>query len=482
MRKSLGALVVATLAIAGCSNPGTPHQEVTNPPIQANPPPPQRYEFDVRGAAYATSPGLFAVSTVAISTLPNCVNKLAPTRLCPTAITVDGETGGPEDLVSGSYITAVGGVWDPPETDNAKVVVDVQHAVRGRVEAIDPDRLELFVLGQRVFVYNATLVPSLAEIAVGDRVTVSGPATREGVILATRVASGDGRSGSLVRGVLSSRPGGRFGIGLLDLDLSNAAVEGFPGGAIAAGDPAIAIAAGDAHGGVLAVDTLRFAGGDFNSPFSYTRFAAVTHGIVTAGSTADDIEVNGVRVHYAVCDCPQPGDLVTVWSEDGLASVTKARLTPHSVELTAPITESDGTRGRLNVLGFNVQMIPMSLIDGQSRHSFISDEFEIDDLSVGQWVTVRGGLAGDIVVPDRIDTQATAARTLHAWQYTLDRPAIVLGGQRFVTNESTVVTRCNVAADRDWLFAEGYGVVSIDLADDARTATKVEVCSYLWDD
>jgi hypothetical protein len=93
--------------------------------------------------------------------------------------------------------------------------IAVRHEVEGPIQSIDRDKQQLVVLGQTVKVSQSIIAVqdrpvSLNDVAVGDRVDVSGLRRDDGVIVASRVDKGISDEPALIRGTVENVQDGRF--------------------------------------------------------------------------------------------------------------------------------------------------------------------------------------------------------------------------------------------------------------------------------
>lgn len=181
----------------------------------------------------------------------------SPNALAAARVTIDGESATNFDVGTDSTVLATGvqtvtsrGSISTSTTRFESV--QVSSAIVGRIEALDLARGSLRILGQDVrgvgswisaaaWPNSADASPPslrLARLTVGDRVRVSGDVSDDGIILATEVHPPSASAPDRVRGTirridLATRT---LTIGALSVDYSLANLEGFPDGALAAGD------------------------------------------------------------------------------------------------------------------------------------------------------------------------------------------------------------------------------------------------------
>jgi hypothetical protein len=91
----------------------------------------------------------------------------------------------------------------------------VRHEVGGPIQSIDRDKQQIVVLGQTVSVSQSIIAVqdrpiSLNDVAVGDRIDVSGLRRDDGVIVASRVDKGISEEPALIRGTVENVQDGSF--------------------------------------------------------------------------------------------------------------------------------------------------------------------------------------------------------------------------------------------------------------------------------
>ena len=109
------------------------------------------------------------------------------------AITIDGRSGASESELKVGQVVEVRGRFDSNGTTGTATTITFNDSTEGPVSAVDTVAGTLVVLGQTVRVNGATVfddrftTPSLAGIAVGSVVEVSGFRNAAGEIVATRI-------------------------------------------------------------------------------------------------------------------------------------------------------------------------------------------------------------------------------------------------------------------------------------------------------
>lgn len=145
-------------------------------------------------------------------------------------VTIDGAADRPlSELKLGMVVEVRGDIDVSARTGRAEEIV-ARYAVRGPASDIDAAHATLVVLGQRVRTDAATVLDglkSLAELAPGDLVAVSGLADAAGgALVATRLERRAAATDYEAQGTLGALSGRTFRLGSLVVDASNAALDG----------------------------------------------------------------------------------------------------------------------------------------------------------------------------------------------------------------------------------------------------------------
>ncbi|MDZ7922531.1 MAG: DUF5666 domain-containing protein, partial [Marinagarivorans sp.] len=110
------------------------------------------------------------------------------------SIYIDGEPANEQDLNLGDFISIQASYDKSTQTYSAKVIL-AETSVQGEVQAIDAERGEVMVLGQRISIEGETVfdeqfsLRGIAAIKIGDRIKVSGGSDGSGRIYATRISA-----------------------------------------------------------------------------------------------------------------------------------------------------------------------------------------------------------------------------------------------------------------------------------------------------
>jgi Domain of unknown function (DUF5666) len=402
---------------------------------------------------------------------------------CIQSVTLDGRPASLTDLKDGQIVEIHGTRIEPPgavlpNSGYAGVSIDIRRAVVGPVEAIDANHFRLTVLGQQVYAYAGIAT----DVALGDLVTVSGHFNADGEILAEFIEPYVGDSQFVVRGVLNDTALGGFALGGLEIDLSAASREGFPGGAPLPGDAVVVFAEQPPDEGILTANAVRCTGQCATASWENGWVA----GFVTAWRSPTDFDVDGIAVQPSWCQCvygapPDIGRYVYVSLYHGNADVTPAPTTSFRTGLAGRIEAIDEVRREITVLGFPVQMSPATLIAAtQENYYDFAGSLSLSDLQLGDAVEVGGEVAGNVVVAGRIVPGSEASFVL-SYDYTLDRPAIHVAERTILTETTTTITSCDGLQNLsfDDFFATQYMAIfiSVDPVRSPLAAVQINACT-----
>lgn len=240
-------------------------------------------------------------------------------------VRIDGSAAAAADLALGQLVTVVGSREGDTERGTADRVLYVTN-VQGPVTARDVGAGTLVVLGQRVAADGGTVfdvggrAPSVASLAIGEVVRVSGFVDADGGIAATRIEQRQpgGELRVLGRVAALDSSAARFTIGNLGVSYAAAtSIDGFPGGAPREGDEVIAVGSAFGSGGELLARTLELAhevdeeaGQEFEIEGFITRFVSAADfdvsGLAVTTTSTTDFEGGspaslrlGLKVHVA---------------------------------------------------------------------------------------------------------------------------------------------------------------------------------------
>src|SRR5262245_59460091 len=214
------------------------------------------------------------------------------------SVQMDDRAGTETELEVG-HVVRIEGQINADHRHATATRIDFDDAVEGPVQSSDAAAVQLVVLGQTVRVdamtaFDNDFTPaSLAGVAVGDVVEVSGFRDADGVILATRIDLEDDTVFD-VTGTVSDLDAAakRFHIAALTVDYSAAQLDDLPGGAPANGLIVEAKGTLDANGVLLAT---RIEGKDRDMQGDDNDEGEL-EGVITRFVSATDFDVNGQAV------------------------------------------------------------------------------------------------------------------------------------------------------------------------------------------
>jgi len=484
MRTTLGIAMLAALVTVGCSSDGAGGINRPAALVVA----PDRNEtvvFDYLGP-------LWEPTTDGQLTLPNysaCPGGASeyPFASCIETVTIDGVPADASALKAGQIVEVHGGrfSWSsfanaaPPTTDNPTVTVDIQRAIVGPVEAIDIDHAWMTVLGQRVYADDA----AVASTAVGEVVTVYGHFTGTGQIVAELVEPYAGDPLFLLRGVLTEPAPGHFAIGELEVDISSATRENFPGGAPLPGDTVLVRGDPPSSGDVVSATAVRCIG----ACLSPRWLLGSARGFLTSWRSPTDFDVDGIAVRLDYCDyCPDtppptPGTFISVSVNYYGSQVTQASSTSRTIALAGRVTAKDSVLGEIVVHGYRVHVSPATHIIADPDVYF--DVLPFDNVNVYDAVEISGQASGAGIRADTIVRQGSA-NIVKVLDYTLAAPAIEVAGRAILTDSTTRVELCqgDGLMSVSELFAKAWAdlhtwlMIIVDPNSDPLVAERVVVC------
>ncbi len=319
-------------------------------------------------------------------------------------ISVNGQPATQDDLRVGQVVR-IEAEMEHGATVGTATSVTFDANVEGPIASLDAAAGVLVVLGQTVHVgadtsFDDSIQPrSIAGLAVGDFIEVSGLVMADGSIAATRIEKRAAAGDLEVSGVVSNLDAAnhRFTLAALVVDYSAATLDDFPAGQIENGQAVEANGAALNGGGELVASRVEFKGetiegeaGDFTEVEGFvTRFASaqdfdvagacVTTGAATVfeGGTAADLALD-VKVEVE-------GQL------DGNGCIAAAKVDIRlgtDVRVTAFVDSVDTAASSLVLLGIGVDVDALTRLEDHSDARV--EPLAIDDLAAGDCVAIRG--------------------------------------------------------------------------------------------
>ena len=317
-------------------------------------------------------------------------------------ITIDGSPGVESDLVVGQVVVVTGTI-NQAGTEGTATRVDFDDAVEGPIESIDVAGDSMVVLGQTVRVdadtsFEDDINPaSLEGLMVGDIVEVSGFADANGDILATHIELEDAGSDFEVTGFAANvdTAAMTLEINALVVDYGMAMLDDFPNGQPEDGQLVEAKGSTLGAAGELIATELEFKGNDLD--FDDIDEAEI-EGLITRFVSATDFDVNGIPVTTNASTEFEGGtsaDLALGVRVEVEGDIDGAGvLVADEVEFEREGTIRIGAiveavqANQLTLLGIDVTVNSGTEFEDQSSQDV--QDFELGDVSVGDYVEVRG--------------------------------------------------------------------------------------------
>ena len=368
-------------------------------------------------------------------------------------VTLDGQPGTEAQLRVGQVVRTKG-LRSGDARDCHASSKDFDDAVQGPVESVDATAGTLVVLGQGVQVdaltsFDDRLEPaSLAGVAVGAIVEVSGFRDADGVIHATRIEPKDAGELFEVTGTVANHDAAarRFTIAALTVDYSAAQLDDLPGGAP---DNGLLV---EVKGHTLDADGVLLATrveGKRDDMDDDEDMEAEIEGVVTRFVSATDFDVSGHPVTTNSATRFEDGssaDLalgvrIEVEGElrEGVLVAEKVKFEREAdLRVSAEIDSIDAAAGTLSVLGITVQTSATTRFEDKSDAQV--RPFDVRNLRVGDFVEVRGsaGSVPDSIAAERLEREDPEDRIeLRGIAADVAQPQLTILGVTVLTNAGT---------------------------------------------
>lgn len=413
---------------------------------------------------YAAS---FKVPPVCAESTP-VVNGFA---ICVDTVTLDGAAATRAAILQGQ-LTALRYQNGPTGHTGS---IDVRRTVVGPVDSIDAVRAKVSVLGQQIHLIDRSFgdAVDLATLSPGDIVSVSGPISADGQVIATRIDQQSYVGPVLLRGILAAGSNGLFRIGDMQVDLSSAVREGFQGGTPLAGDSVLLFADSAPQGGPLVAQTARYEGGNSYQVVAgqFLHVSELT-GFVTATRSKSDFDVAGYTFRPESCascdtlsEAPAVGAYIRAEIHSGAGSVKLETITAEVDRLTGPVESIDLAGSAITVLGITVRLSPATHIVADNYYLTDPGKLDLADLEVGSTVTIAGGTrqtGGAVLFAGWIGRYGNGVQIMSGDAIEFDDPSIDFVGRSVLTDATTEITYCNCdddcsVVDSSWLFGRTDG-------------------------
>lgn len=385
-----------------------------------------------------------------------------------TTINIDGKSASQADLDVGDVIE-VKGHHDGSSGKDIADAIEMHSNVLGPVASIDATGQTLVVLGQSVVVSSDTsfgsgISPaSLAGVAAGDVLRVSGLAATDGSIHATRIDRAAAGAEFHVIGTAASTDATAktLAINALTVDFSGAALQDFPASGPKDGDLVEAEGTTLGSAGQLMATHLELRSGKDFKPDDGGEVEI--EGLVTRFASATDFDVAGKPVTTSATTTFEGGtaadlalnahvEVEGTVDATGLLTATKVRIGhAASVRMLAQVDAVDATGGTVKLLGITVGVSAMTRFEDHSAANV--ENFSLADVHTGDWLEVRGQetpAGSNAVLASRLERHDAA-------------PAVVLGGAvKSATAPNFTILSVTVATTPTTLFRDASGNSTTD--------------------
>ena len=368
-----------------------------------------------------------------------------------TTVTLDGERGTEAQLRVGQVVR-IDGTRSRDGREGHASSIDFDDAVQGPVQSVDAAAGRLVVLGQGVQVDALTSFDdgfspaSLAGVALGAIVEVSGFRGSDGVIRATRIEPKEASESFEVTGAITNHDAAarRFNIGGLSVDYSAAQLDDLPGGAPENG-LIVEVKGRSLDNGVLLATRVEGKRDDMGED----DMEAEIEGVITRFASATDFDVNGHAVTTTSATRFEGGtsaDLaldvrVEVEGElrDGVLHADEVKFEREAnLRVSASIGSIDAAAGTFTVLGITIQTSASTRFEDQTDAQ--ARPFDLSSLRVGDFVEVRGsaGTVANSIAAARIEREDEQGRVeLRGIATDVAQPELRILAVSVLTNAST---------------------------------------------
>jgi len=212
-------------------------------------------------------------------------------------VIVDGQAATVGDLKLGQTVF-VRGIVDSELPVGVADEVVASSVIDGPITSIDSDEMQLTVLGKMAFADADSVVERLSgddgfeNLAVGDRVAISGFRRSDGSLLASRIEETAPGGDNRVVGEVNNLVATSFQIDDLVVDFGTAEIGGFPSGAVREGDNVRVRGSAFGVNGELIASKVEFVPGISSEGQDVGEF----EGFIADFSSAAEFSVAGVRV------------------------------------------------------------------------------------------------------------------------------------------------------------------------------------------
>lgn len=369
--------------------------------------------------------------------------------------TVEDNPGSQSDLAIGDVVL-VRGTLDPSGLTGTATSVTFDNQVEGPIAAINGAAGTFVVLGQTLRVgadtsFDDRIQPaSLAGLAVGMIVEVSGLPESDGSVRATRIEPKPAGLSLELTGVVAGHDAvtRRFNVNAQVVDYSAVGqLRDFPGGVIANGQT-VEIKGGTVVNGVWSPSSIEWQGNDLTGAAGERR---EVEGFISRFASAADFTVAGLAITTSAQTAFTGGaatDLglnVKVEVEGALNAAgalvaTKVDIRRSSaVRIVGVVDRVDAAGGSFAVLGITIRLDALTRIEDKSSQQM--RPFGLANMSAGDYVEVRGvelppgsgEVLAALIERDNVDPDAE----LQGFVQAVSPPNFTILGVAIGTNSST---------------------------------------------
>jgi len=437
--------IILTLA-AGCGGGSSSGGE--SAPVDTSPPP-------VGGI------GRTGVAVGPISTFGSVVVNGVRYDTSSAVFTINGVSGSQDDLRVGQVIT-VEGTIDDNGVDGDADEVNFDDNVKGPIESIDVALSQIVVLGQTVLINPETSfddsfsAASIAGLAEGDIVEVSGLVDANGRITATRIELKPAGTEFEVLGIVSNLDSANFRFNINDLvvDYSGATLDNFSGGQIADGDFVEAKGMSVSPAGELIATRVELKNA---LPNLADGVHVEIQGFITRFDSAQDFDVTGFPVTTTANTVFEGGDSTDLGLNikvevegdvdgNGVLVATKVDIRrAKAVRATANVDSVNAGANSLVMLGITVSVDALTRLEDKSDADV--RPLTLADINAGDYIEVRGDEfpagSGDILATILEREDADTEAILQGFVETITDPSFTILGVTVQTGSGTVFRDVN---------------------------------------
>lgn len=318
-------------------------------------------------------------------------------------VTMDGAPATAAQLRVGQYVELKG---HASGNGHYADVIRYHNVLEGPITAIDTAAGSFVAMGQTVLVTSGTsigdgIVPaSIDGLTVGDVVEVSGEVPLSGPIDATRVDIKPDGGPYEVTGYVVDLDSAlhRFNINALVNDYSSANMSDFPTGAPADGDLVLVKGVTFAEDGAFLATEVELRSDDYLAPGPGD--IVEIEGLVANFVSATDFEVAGMKVtttatttyeHGTVADLAEGVAVRVKGTADATGTLVASRIAfrfENTVRVVAQVEAVNAVAQQVTLLGMVVKTDEFTRYEDESVLDL--REFDLGDVTVGEWLDVRG--------------------------------------------------------------------------------------------